>query len=93
MFKCNLNELIFTEVGSNYEQLIIDEVFILQNFEDMFKTGNFEDKMAVEECTENDFVNFYEYDNLTSNNIRCLSFHGHASQLISILEKSTSKYV
>ncbi|GLV36279.1 O-fucosyltransferase 2 [Carabus blaptoides fortunei] len=83
----------FNEVGSNYEQLIIDEVFILQNFEDMFETGNFEDKMAVEECTENETVNFYKYDNLTSNNIRCLSFHGHASQLISLLEKSTSNSI
>lgn len=28
----------------------IDQVFVLQHFESMFKTGNFEDKMKIEPC-------------------------------------------
>lgn len=88
----HLQYIFITEIGTNYAQTLLDEVYILQNFEDMFTTGNFEDRFAVEPCAQKQIINFYEYGNLTSKNIKCLSFHGLASQLSKILTKSDSRY-
>lgn len=52
----------------------------------MFETGNFEDKMEVAECNNDYTVNFFDYNNITFNNIKCLSFHGHISDLQHILK-------
>lgn len=71
--------------------MTIDETYVLQNFEFMFETGKFEDKIAVEPCNEMPLINFYEYSNLTSNNIKCLSFHGPAAQLSKILSNSSAR--
>lgn len=87
--------MIFTvnilEIGIRYGEINIDEVYILQHFEDMFKSGKFEDKVEIQKCNKDFFTTFYHYDNITSNNVRCLSFHGHASQLSKILEQSNAR--
>lgn len=71
--------------------MMIDETYVLQNFETMFETGVFEDKIAIELCSQMPLVNFYEYSNLTSSNIKCLSFHGPAAQLANILKNSSAR--
>lgn len=71
--------------------VFIDEVYVLQHFEDMFKTGNFEDRLAVEDCQNEMQTNFFFYDNLTSNHMHCLSFHGHTSLLTRVLETTNAR--
>lgn len=66
---------------------------MLKHFDDMFETGNFEERMAVTDCKSNDKVNFFHYTNLTSDNVKCLSFHGHTSQLKDLLLKSKARYL
>lgn len=70
---------------------MIDDVYVLQHFEDMFETGNFEERMEIDKCHNVHVANFFFYSNFTSNNIKCLSFHGHASQLVDILHNSSAK--
>lgn len=71
--------------------VIVDEVYVLQHFEDMFKTGNFEDRLAVEDCQNEIQTNFFYFDNVTSENMYCLSFHGHTSLLTKILETTSAR--
>lgn len=71
--------------------VLIDEVYVLQHFEDMFKTGNFEDRLAIEDCQTEIQTNFFYYNNITSKNMRCLSFHGHTSLLTKILESTEAR--
>lgn len=66
-------------------------MFVLQHFDDMFETNNFEERMSIEPCTKKIETNFFNYSNMTSNNIKCLSLHGHMSQLTDILKKSNSR--
>lgn len=73
------------------EIVIIDEVYVLQHFEDMFKTGNFENRIAIEDCQDEIQTNFLFYNNITSNSMRCLSFHGHATLLTKILENTSAR--
>lgn len=74
-----------------YKKVELDDVYILQHFKDMFENGNFEEKMSIENCDEPIQTNFFYYENITSSNIQCLSFHGFASQLTEILKKSTAR--
>lgn len=71
----------------------MDEVYVLQHFEDMFETGNFEERMQIDTCHNEHNPTFFFFSNITSNNIKCLSFHGHTSQLVNILHSSSAKYV
>lgn len=80
------------EVGNKYDKTKIDEVYVLEHFEDMFETGNFEDRFEETRCGDDINVKFYNYVNLTSDNIKCLSFHGYMSQLTKILNKSKARY-
>lgn len=73
--------------------VLIDDVYVLQHFEDMFKTGNFEDRLAVENCQSEIQTNFFFYKNMTAKNMYCLSFHGHTSLLSRILEKTAARYI
>lgn len=72
-------------------KVLIDEVYVLQHFQDMFKTGNFEDRLAIEDCQNEIQTNFFFYNNLTSKSIRCLSFHGHTTLLSKILKATRAK--
>lgn len=69
----------------------INEVYILQHFKDMFESGNFEDRMKVEKCAQNFQINYFFYKNMTSKNIKCLSYHGPATKLSELLLKSSAK--
>ncbi|KAH1007647.1 hypothetical protein HUJ04_004855 [Dendroctonus ponderosae] len=73
-----------------YTKCILDEVYVLQHFEDMFESGNFEEKWLIEKCQKPPKMKFFYYANITASNIKCLSFHGPATKLAELfkLEKS-----
>nr|XP_022901454.1 GDP-fucose protein O-fucosyltransferase 2 [Onthophagus taurus] len=77
------------KTGSN--KVLIDEVYILQHYEDMFQSGKFIEKMSIEKCNEPVDPNYFYYKNITSNNVKCLSFHGFTDQLTNLFETSSSK--
>lgn len=80
------------EYSSETKEIQLDCVYILQNDEEMFKTGKFKDKNEVMNCTH-DSLQFYKskkhiyispfwgYHNITTRNVKCLKFHGTASYL------------
>lgn len=81
----------FVEVGVHNSNVEINQVYVLQHFEEMFRTGKFDEKMLVEKCQNIPSTNFFHYDNVTSGNVKCLSFHGHASLLKDILKTFNGK--
>lgn len=92
-FAVIIHNMIILELDKSiYTKIAIDDVYVLQHFEDMFDTGNFEERMQIEKCHNNKHdPSYFFYSNITSNNIKCLSFHGHASQLADILKTSSAK--
>ncbi|KAF5299583.1 hypothetical protein FQR65_LT09388, partial [Abscondita terminalis] len=76
----------FKEIGPKYSKLKLQDVYILQHFKDMFETGKFDDKMEIQKCNKPIRTNFYYYNNVTSDNIKCLSFHGPVQLLQKILK-------
>lgn len=71
--------------------MVIDDVYTLQHFEDMFQTGNFEDRMKIEKCQKKNDVTFFFFDNITSNNYHCLSYHGPATKLTNLFLNTTAR--
>lgn len=70
----------------------MDRVFVLQNDEEMFKTGRFEDKNELTICrneslryekvgVERYAGYFWGYHNVTAQRVDCIVFHGSASAL------------
>ncbi|XP_029043432.2 GDP-fucose protein O-fucosyltransferase 2 [Osmia bicornis bicornis] len=70
----------------------LDVTYILQNDEEMFKTGKFKDKNEIVECTDeslwyhklisNEYNGyFWGYNNITSRAVECIKFHGMVSNL------------
>lgn len=84
----------FSQLRSNkYTKLIIDDIYILQHFEDMFETGNFEERWKIEKCLQPPKLRFFYYTNITSNNVKCLSFHGPATKLSEVLAQTQARTV
>lgn len=85
------------------KQTVIDQVYVLQHFEDTFTSGNFNDRFKIEPCQnqlkyvkkKGDLYSgyFWGYSNITAKSVECLSFHGHASQLIDFLENVKGKTI
>lgn len=71
--------------------MVIDEVYTLQHFDDMFETGNFEDRMKIEKCQKRNDVTFSFYDNVTSSNFHCLSYHGPATKLVDLFLNTSAR--
>ncbi|XP_046479920.1 GDP-fucose protein O-fucosyltransferase 2 isoform X1 [Neodiprion pinetum] len=81
------------EYSQNSKTLAIDRVYILQNDEKMFETGNFDDKNQLVNCTPdalrkyqasssgNYGAKFWGYSNVTANEVKCLVYHGTMSGL------------
>lgn len=89
--KINKN-LIFSEYPSENNQTHLDVVYILQNDEEMFKTGIFEDKNKIIKCNDKSLQfhkmksekyvgHFWGYNNITSKAVKCVIFHGMISNL------------
>ncbi|EZA49132.1 hypothetical protein DMN91_005200 [Ooceraea biroi] len=83
----------FMEVYSSGDKEIeLDCVYILQHDQEMFKTGKFEDKNEVVDCARDSLRYykleqhsyagpFWDYRNVTARDVKCLKFHGTASDL------------
>ncbi|CAK9833567.1 GDP-fucose protein O-fucosyltransferase 2 [Anthophora retusa] len=80
------------EYPSEDEQTNLDIVYILQNDEEMFKTGIFKDKNEIVKCNDKSlqfhkveskkFIGyFWGYHNITSKAIKCVKYHGTVSYL------------
>ncbi|XP_030764896.1 uncharacterized protein LOC115889108 isoform X3 [Sitophilus oryzae] len=76
-----------------YTKLILDRVYILQHFEDMFETGNFEERWKVEKCHKPPKLKYFYYANITSNTVKCISFHGPATKLQEIFLKTNARTI
>lgn len=62
------------------KQLIIDTIYVLQNYDNPFENGLFEDKWEVqEECPY--VPQYWGYGNITANEIICVKFQGKISML------------
>lgn len=83
----------FDSIERTYTKVKIDEVYVLQHFEDMFESGKFEEKLELQKCRTQKHPTYFYYGNLTSLNVNCLFFHGSALKLIDILEKSKAKTI
>ncbi|XP_063237692.1 GDP-fucose protein O-fucosyltransferase 2 isoform X3 [Bacillus rossius redtenbacheri] len=82
------------EFLKEYDSTTIDEVFVLQHYKDAFKTGKWEEKYEIQPCVDEPRYReradggaggfsgwFWGLPDVTARRVRCLSFHGHASQL------------
>jgi len=79
----------FTELDLDSKTLIIDEVYRLQNYDDMFENGIFVDKFELAPCkhfSERE-INYYGYYNITHRLFRCVNFQGGAKLLRKMLYK------
>lgn len=54
---------------------------MLKNDEEMFRSGNFEDKNQLVDCDTEYPNRYWGYSNVTAGEIKCLIFHGTASGL------------
>ncbi|XP_033209833.1 GDP-fucose protein O-fucosyltransferase 2 [Belonocnema kinseyi] len=78
-------------------EISLDIVYVLQNDEEMFKTGKFKDKNEIADCAKgkvryekigkNKFTgNFWGYLNITARDVKCLTFQGTTSGLTKNLQ-------
>ncbi|XP_018347461.1 PREDICTED: GDP-fucose protein O-fucosyltransferase 2 [Trachymyrmex septentrionalis] len=80
------------EYSCGNREVQLDRLYILQNDEEMFKTGKFEDKNELIDCDHNSLRYhklkqhmytgpFWGYSNITARDVKCLKFHGMAQDL------------
>lgn len=72
-------------------------MYVLQNDEEMFRTGIFVDKNEITDCTDkslqyykaesNKYVGyFWDYHNISTKAVNCVKFHGMTSGLKKLLD-------
>ncbi|KAJ8963340.1 hypothetical protein NQ318_018812, partial [Aromia moschata] len=83
----------FTEYQAKYSEVVIEEVYTLQHFEDMFETGNFEDRFKIDQCRSDYAISFFHYENITGRDFYCLSYHGPATKLEEIFLNTTAQTI
>ncbi|KAG5311928.1 OFUT2 fucosyltransferase, partial [Pseudoatta argentina] len=80
------------EYSCGNTEVQLDRLYILQNDEEMFKTGKFENKNELIDCDHNSLRYhklkqymytgpFWGYSNITARDVKCLKFHGIAQDL------------
>lgn len=71
------------------DELIIDEVYKLKHFQDMFENGIFVDKFEKSKCGQSDLGqgNYLQYSNITAKRVICVNFQGSAHLLQEVIEK------
>ncbi|XP_047122240.1 GDP-fucose protein O-fucosyltransferase 2-like [Schistocerca piceifrons] len=83
---------------------IFDHVFYLKHPKDLWKDENFEERCSIDECPQGipyrkgtkDGMwrgNFWGYSNLTATDLKRISFHGHGSLLVDILNNIHNRAV
>nr|XP_023014074.1 GDP-fucose protein O-fucosyltransferase 2 isoform X1 [Leptinotarsa decemlineata] len=83
----------FNNYQRKYSGIVIDEIYSLQHFEDMFETGNFEDRMKIDKCLRKEEPTFFFYKNITAKISYCLSYHGSATKLTELFLNTTAKII
>ncbi|XP_069692474.1 GDP-fucose protein O-fucosyltransferase 2 [Periplaneta americana] len=91
------------EFMREYGNLTLDVVYVLQHYEDMWKSGKWEDKFSIEPCNEEIYYSklssgkfrgwFWGYSNITASEVQCLSFHGHVSLLRGVVQNLSARAV
>ncbi|KAK0079508.1 hypothetical protein PV325_001172 [Microctonus aethiopoides] len=88
----------FREYKSNNANIILDRVYILQNDVRMFETGDFNDKNEISNCSETQIIKytksgtnqftklFWGYQNISTKDVKCITYHGSMSNLIQNLK-------
>lgn len=83
---------LILEYSSGNKKMQLDCIYNLQNDDEMFKTGKFEDKNEEVDCIYDSLPyykldhqiyegSFWGYHNITAKEVKCLKFHGAASAL------------
>ncbi|CAK1555949.1 unnamed protein product [Leptosia nina] len=65
------------------KELILDRVYVLQNYADAFKDGVFTEKWEVSDGCK--YTGYWGYTNVTSNEVVCINFQGKVSKLWEII--------
>lgn len=97
-----LHNSLILEYSSGNKKIELDCVYNLQNDDEMFKTGKFEDKNEEIDCTRDSLPYrkldhqtydgpFWGYYNITAKEVKCLKFHGVASALYQNLRPTQYK--
>lgn len=88
----------FQETGSS----VVDIVYILQRYPDLFTSGDWSDKWTFTDCEETRYKllknnnysgQFWGYKNVTAKEVRCVLFQGPADMLSEILETTDARRV
>ncbi|XP_012226759.1 GDP-fucose protein O-fucosyltransferase 2 [Linepithema humile] len=92
------------EYSFGSKKIQLDCLYVLQNDEEMFRTGRFEDKNEVVDCNH-DSLRYYKleqhlytgpfwgYHNITTQDVKCITFHGMASDLYQNLKPTQYRSV
>ncbi|XP_045460852.1 GDP-fucose protein O-fucosyltransferase 2 [Harmonia axyridis] len=72
---------------------VIDEVYVMKNWNEMMKSGNFMNKLEVAACDQEEQISYFYYTNITSNNVKCMRFHGPSTLLTQILSASSARTI
>lgn len=91
IFEASFKSCIAGLQKNKYTKCVIDRVYILQHYDDMFESGKFEEKWNVDKCSKPPKLRFFYYSNITSYNVQCVSFHGPATKLAELLKQDQSK--
>lgn len=78
------------------DNVLIDEVYKLKHYQEMFENGVFVDKFERTKCSTAELASatngqFFGYHNLTAGRVSCVNFQGAASLLKDVLKKFEPK--
>lgn len=76
------------------DTVLINEVYKLRQYKDMFENGVFVDKFEKTKCPNSETVgqsSYLGYQNLTAKKVSCVNFQGAANLLTDLLTKFEPK--
>lgn len=80
---------------SSLDNVLIDEVYKLKHYKDMFENGVFVDKFERTKCSQAELAAssglFFGYQNLAARKVNCVNFQGAANLLKDVLKKFEPK--
>lgn len=71
---------------------IIEQTYTLENFDEMFETGFFENKYEKRQCKRHYKLDFFGFSNITTNSKQCLAFQGHVDMFKSIFQNYAHRF-
>lgn len=76
------------------DTVLINEVYKLRQYKDMFENGVFVDKFEKSKCPNSETTgqsSYLGYQNLTAKKVSCVNFQGAANLLTDLLKKFEPK--